>query len=72
MEELVRRGIQGVPAILVGDELVVGFDPGRVEELLRHDIIPCEQCGSKLRVPSGKGAIRLTCPRCGHKFVTRS
>ena len=35
-EELVRRtGQMAVPVILVDDEVVVGFDRGRLERLLR-------------------------------------
>lgn len=32
----------------------------------------CPQCMQKLRVPRGKGKIRITCTRCGHRFETKS
>ena len=32
----------------------------------------CPGCGSRLRVPRGKGSIQITCPRCGHRFGGRS
>lgn len=32
----------------------------------------CPNCRQKLRVPRGKGHIRVTCPRCHEKFETRS
>lgn len=71
-EELMRMNVSGVPAILIGSELVIGFDRARIDELLRHAIVPCEQCGASLRLPAGKGALRITCPRCGHRFTGRT
>jgi glutaredoxin 3 len=32
--ELMNRGIMAVPVIKIGEELVVGFDKGRIDELL--------------------------------------
>ena len=28
----------------------------------------CPSCGNTLRVPRGKGSIRITCPKCGERF----
>ncbi|WP_432667655.1 glutaredoxin family protein [Wukongibacter baidiensis] len=33
-KELVKRRIMGVPAIFVDDEVVVGFDKNKLDELL--------------------------------------
>jgi len=32
----------------------------------------CKNCGQKVRVPSGKGAIEITCPKCGNRFDKRT
>lgn len=32
----------------------------------------CNSCGTKLRVPKGKGKIRITCPKCGEQFEKRT
>lgn len=32
----------------------------------------CPQCGTVLRVPKGKGHIRITCRSCGHVFERNS
>lgn len=32
----------------------------------------CPQCGTVLRVPKGKGHIRITCRNCGHIFERNS
>lgn len=34
------------------------------------NIVRCPSCNQELRVPSGKGRIRITCAGCGHKFET--
>lgn len=31
--------------------------------------IKCEKCGQRLRVPKGKGRIRVTCPTCQHQSI---
>lgn len=66
--EFSRRNLQGVPAFLIGEEVVVGLDISRIEALLDYQIIPCEQCRTRLRVPKNKARIRVTCPSCSHKF----
>jgi len=32
----------------------------------------CQQCGQMLRVPRNKGKIRVTCTKCGEKFITKT
>jgi DNA-directed RNA polymerase subunit RPC12/RpoP len=32
----------------------------------------CPQCEQKLRVPKGKGKIKITCTRCKHQFIVKS
>lgn len=31
-------------------------------------VVACPQCGQKLRVPSDKGSLTVTCRKCQHKF----
>jgi len=33
-----------------------------------HNIVACPRCPQKLRVPAGKGRIRVTCSACGTTF----
>jgi len=35
-------------------------------------IFICPNCGQKLSVPKGKGAVRITCKRCGKTFEGRT
>lgn len=32
----------------------------------------CPQCGKTVRVPKGKGKIRITCPNCANSFIKES
>lgn len=37
-----------------------------------HTIFMCKKCHQKIRVPSGKGKIEITCPKCQYRFIKRS
>jgi len=37
-----------------------------------HRYYICPQCNKKVRVPSGRGKISITCPNCRHEFSKRS
>ena len=41
-------------------------------ELKQYKYLICPQCAQRLRVPRGKGRIRVTCINCGNVFETRS
>ena len=66
--ELMRMGIRGVPAFLIGEDIVVGFDPSKIEELVDFVIISCPKCKTKLRLSKYKKDIIVTCPKCKNQF----
>ena len=37
-----------------------------------HRYIKCRHCGTRLRLPRGKGKIEVTCPKCRAKTITRT
>ncbi|MEG0072013.1 MAG: hypothetical protein RSC47_02130 [Raoultibacter sp.] len=37
-----------------------------------HKIYRCKQCGQSLRVPKGKGKIKVICPKCKTSFIAKS
>ena len=44
----------------------------RKEEEKTHAFFSCPQCGKELRVPKGKGKIKIRCPNCSHEFIRKS
>jgi len=70
--ELQRRNISGVPAFLIGDDVVVGLDKEKLLKLVDHRVIQCEKCSKKMRVPIKKGTIEVTCPKCAHVFNVKT
>lgn len=42
------------------------------EERRKYKYFSCTQCSQRLRVPRGKGKLRVTCTRCGNKFEIKS
>ncbi len=41
-------------------------------ELRSYKHVRCSSCRQRVRVPRGKGRLRVTCPKCGTKFEVRS
>lgn len=41
-------------------------------ELRAYKHVRCSSCQQRVRVPRGKGRLRVTCPRCKTKFEVRS
>ena len=41
-------------------------------ELRTYKHVKCASCKQRVRVPRGKGKLRVTCPRCKTKFEVRS
>lgn len=63
-QEMRQMKMMGVPSFLIGEEVVVGFDPNRIERLLDYTVVSCPQCSRRARVPKGKGKVRITCKQC--------
>ena len=42
------------------------------EDGIRYKVLRCPSCRQKLRVPKGKGKIRVTCTHCGNRFEAKS
>lgn len=54
---------------------VTGFFRGgssRTKADPNYRIMKCPQCKQKVRVPKGKGKIRIHCPKCGNDFIKKS
>ncbi|MDD2447147.1 MAG: hypothetical protein PHY91_05620 [Tissierellia bacterium] len=44
----------------------------RMKQSKTHKFYKCPNCNKRVRVPKGKGKIRITCPECKTKFEARS
>lgn len=45
---------------------------GRIATRKTHVFLRCPVCRARMRVPRGKGRIRVTCPGCGHRFEKKT
>jgi glutaredoxin 3 len=71
-KEMQKYGARGVPLIIVGTEVIRGFDKSRLEELFGKLIIECPKCRSKLRLPRDKGILEVKCTKCQTTFQVDS
>jgi glutaredoxin 3 len=70
--ELMKRGLRGVPAFIIGNDVVVGLDKDKIEKLIDYTVTNCPKCPSRLRIPKGKGTLTVTCPNCSAEFKTKT
>lgn len=61
---MTSRNITGVPAFLIGKDVVVGLDKAKILELVDHRLVECPNCHAKVRVPTDKGRMSAICPKC--------
>jgi len=52
----------------LGGKLMTKTQPNGI----KYRYFTCPACKARLRVPRGKGKIKLTCNKCGNKFEKKS
>lgn len=70
--EMREKKLMGVPSFIIGEETLVGFDPKKIETLLDYTVESCPKCSRKMRMPKGKGHVRITCKQCENQFEVES
>jgi glutaredoxin 3 len=63
-KEMMARKIAGVPAFIIGNDVVIGLDKQRVLDLVDHRLVRCPKCDTSVRVPTKEGKIKASCPKC--------
>jgi glutaredoxin len=63
--EMTSRNITGVPAFIIGNDVVVGLDKAKVLALVDHRLVQCPKCHTSVRVPTKEGKVSARCPKCG-------
>lgn len=43
-----------------------------VGEARAYKHLKCPECGQRVRVPRGKGRVRVSCPKCHNKFEAKA
>ncbi|MBQ5503975.1 MAG: hypothetical protein IIT95_02655, partial [Oscillospiraceae bacterium] len=44
----------------------------RIKDSRKYKFFRCPSCKNRLRVPRGKGKIKVTCPKCGERFQKKT
>lgn len=42
------------------------------QDASQYNFYRCRNCGQTVRVPKGKGTLKITCPSCGNSFIDRT
>ena len=70
----VRRNKENIAYLKVKNWFVSRFVNirRRFKDRKTHRYFKCHTCKTSVRVPKGKGKIRITCPRCASTFIRKS
>ena len=44
----------------------------KIRDIRQYRYYRCPNCKGELRVPQGKGKIKITCPRCHQEFIKKT
>ncbi len=69
------RYAENMKYLSIRDSLLGVFrrKPGRsAADRKNFHIYRCPRCKQKIRIPRGKGKVRISCPKCGNTFIKKS
>ncbi|MGI6755115.1 MAG: BRcat domain-containing protein [Atopobiaceae bacterium] len=59
--------------VILGPAAAWVKDPkAAMKEAKEYRHLSCPTCGQRVRVPRGKGKVRVTCPKCKNKFDAKA
>ncbi|MBR0162653.1 MAG: hypothetical protein IJQ02_15445 [Oscillospiraceae bacterium] len=72
--DLVRRGEENARYLQLLSRINGSFRLSREKWSQRKDykFFVCPECKTTLRVPKGRGKIKIVCRKCGHSFTGKS
>lgn len=44
----------------------------RIRDRKTHKYFTCKKCKATLRLPKGRGKIKITCPKCGNEMIKKT
>ena len=71
---LIRRSDENVRYLQLRDRVLSGFRVKKEQWVQRKDykFFVCPACKTTLRVPKGRGKIKIVCRKCGNSFMGKS
>lgn len=71
---LMRRSDENVRYLQLRDRVLSGFRVKKEQWVQRKDykFFVCPACKTTLRVPKGRGKIKIVCRKCGNSFMGKS
>ena len=66
-----KRYQENLKYLEIKNKILTRFKSGNAQANQRktHHIYKCPTCKQKIRIPRGKGRIRITCPKCKTEFT---
>lgn len=70
--EYAKLQVQGVPTFVIDDAVIVGLNTAEIMAKLPYTVERCPSCQRRMRLPKGKGSLKVTCPHCRYPFEFES
>ena len=72
--DLMRRSDENAKYLRMRERLLSAFRIRKEQWTQRKDFkfFVCPECKATLRVPKGRGKIKIVCRKCGHSFMGKS
>jgi len=73
-KNIARRREENLKFLKLWNPVVSWFrkKQSRLKDRKFNSYFSCPNCKQAIRVPKGKGKIRITCPKCKHEFVKKT